>query len=135
MFKSRGIVPRQPSVTGRLTLPERHFKSCLLPADCHSGRVVSLERRVAKRPLPKQGHLPGTCGQRQTSGQNERWQTCQRINTDLPIIDITGDGANKWPSWRPNSILLEKPFQPAQLIGAVSQVRNDATPSRSWRPC
>ena len=23
-----------------------------------------------KRPLPKQGHLPGTCGQRQTSGQN-----------------------------------------------------------------
>ena len=88
-----------------------------------------------KRPLPKQGHLPGTCGQRQTSGQNERWQTCQRINTDFPLSDITGDGADKWPSWRPNGILLEKPFQPAQLIGAVSQLRNDATPSRSWRPC
>ena len=47
----------------------------------------------------------------------------------FPSSDITGDGADKWPSWRPNSILLEKPFQPAQLIGAVSQLRNDATPS------
>ena len=129
MFKSRGIVPRQPSVTGRLTLPERHFKSCLLPSDCHSGRVFSLERRVAKKPLPKQGHQPGTCGQRQASGQNERWQTCQRINTDLPIIGHNRRWRRQMALVARNSILLEKPFQPAQLIGAVSQLRNDATPS------
>jgi hypothetical protein len=88
-----------------------------------------------KKPLPKQGAPTWHLWPTSNSRANERWQTSQRINTDLPIIDITGDGADKWPSWRPNSILLEKPFQPAQLIGAVSQLRNDATPSRSWRPC
>ena len=72
-------------------------------------------------------------------GRMDGWEVAKQareIDPEFPVIYMTGAGAGKWPSRGvPNSILLEKPFQPAQLIGAVSQLRNDATPSRSWRPC
>ena len=48
---------------------------------------------------------------------------------DLPIVYMTGDSADEWPSKGvPNSILLTKPFAPAQLVTAVSQLLNTATP-------
>ena len=49
---------------------------------------------------------------------------------DLPIVYMTGDSADEWPSKGvPNSILLTKPFAPAQLVTAVSQLLNSGTPS------
>jgi len=49
----------------------------------------------------------------------------REINPDVPIIYMTGDSASDWPSKGvPNSILLAKPFAPAQLITAVSQLLN-----------
>ena len=48
---------------------------------------------------------------------------------DLPIVYMTGDSADEWPSKGvPNSILLTKPFAPAQLVTAVSQLLNSGTP-------
>ena len=48
---------------------------------------------------------------------------------DLPIVYMTGDSADEWPSKGvPNSILLTKPFAPAQLVTAVSQLLNTGTP-------
>ena len=47
---------------------------------------------------------------------------------DLPIVYMTGDSADEWPSKGvPNSILLTKPFAPAQLVTAVSQLLNTGT--------
>jgi hypothetical protein len=43
---------------------------------------------------------------------------------------MTGASANQWPSRGvPNSILLEKPFAPAQLVTAVSELLISATPT------
>jgi hypothetical protein len=47
----------------------------------------------------------------------------------LPVVYITGASGNQWPSHGvPNSILLQKPFAPAQLVTAVSQLLNAVPP-------
>jgi CheY-like chemotaxis protein len=49
---------------------------------------------------------------------------------DMPVIYMTGDSADEWASKGvPNSILLTKPFAPAQLVTAVAQLLNAGTPS------
>jgi hypothetical protein len=43
---------------------------------------------------------------------------------------MSGAAADQWPSRGvPNSILLEKPFAPAQLVTAVSNLLNTGTPT------
>jgi CheY-like chemotaxis protein len=49
---------------------------------------------------------------------------------DMPVIYMTGDSADEWASKGvPNSILLTKPFAPAQLVTAVAQLLNAGTPT------
>ncbi|XIA67906.1 response regulator [Bradyrhizobium sp. TZ2] len=49
---------------------------------------------------------------------------------DLPVVYMTGDSADEWPSKGvPNSLLLTKPFAPAQIVTAVSQLLNTGTPT------
>ena len=59
------------------------------------------------------------------------WQVAKaarEINPAFPIVYMTGAAAGDWPSHGvPNSILLEKPFAPAQLVTAVSQLLNAGT--------
>jgi DNA-binding response OmpR family regulator len=48
----------------------------------------------------------------------------------LPVIYMTGAAAVEWASRGvPGSIILSKPFAPAQLVTAVSQLINAAGPS------
>ncbi|MGA8898788.1 MAG: response regulator, partial [Bradyrhizobium sp.] len=43
---------------------------------------------------------------------------------------MSGRDADDWAAKGvPNSIMLAKPFAPAQLVNAVSQLLNDATPA------
>ncbi len=49
---------------------------------------------------------------------------------DMPIVYMTGDSADEWASKGvPNSILLTKPFAPAQLVTAVAQLLNAGKPT------
>lgn len=49
----------------------------------------------------------------------------REIHALLPVVYMTGAAAEEWPSKGvPNSILLTKPFAPAQLVTAVSQLLN-----------
>jgi DNA-binding response OmpR family regulator len=61
-------------------------------------------------------------------GRMDGWEVARQareIDPEFPIIYMTGAGADKWSSRGvPNSILLEKPFAPAQLVTAVSQLLN-----------
>ena len=58
------------------------------------------------------------------------WDVARRaraIKSNLPVIYITGAGPEEWAiQGVPNSILLSKPFAPAQLTTAVSQLLNEA---------
>jgi DNA-binding response OmpR family regulator len=54
----------------------------------------------------------------------------RKIDPKFPIIYMTGASAEQWASRGvPNSILLEKPFAPAQIITAVSNLLNTGTPT------
>ena len=51
------------------------------------------------------------------------------IDPAFPIVYMTGAAAGDWASHGvPNSILLEKPFAPAQLMTAVSQLMTMGSP-------
>jgi CheY-like chemotaxis protein len=66
------------------------------------------------------------------NGGTDGWDVARHAREskpDLPIVYMTGESADEWPSKGvPNSILLTKPFAPAQLVTAVSQLLNTATP-------
>jgi DNA-binding response OmpR family regulator len=54
----------------------------------------------------------------------------REINPACPVIYMTGAAAGQWASHGvPNSILLEKPFAPAQLVTAVATLLNAGGPS------
>ncbi len=65
-------------------------------------------------------------------GRMDGWEVAKHareIDPEFPVIYMTGAGADKWPSLGvPNSILLEKPFAPAQLVTAVSQLLISGAP-------
>ena len=51
---------------------------------------------------------------------------------ELPVVYMTGAAGNEWASMGvPKSVLLVKPFAPAQILTAVSQLLNSAASSTS----
>ena len=63
----------------------------------------------------------------------EGWEVARRareIDPLFPVVYISGDSAEDWASKGvPDSIMLAKPFAPAQLVTAVSQLLNSAPPA------
>jgi DNA-binding response OmpR family regulator len=54
----------------------------------------------------------------------------RQIDPAFPVVYMTGAAADEWASEGvPNSILLTKPFAPAQLVTAVSQLLNTGSPT------
>jgi CheY-like chemotaxis protein len=67
---------------------------------------------------------------RGTMGGWEVAKVAREIDPEFPIIYMTGASADQYASHGvPNSILLTKPFAPAQLVTAVSQLLNTGTPT------
>jgi DNA-binding response OmpR family regulator len=66
------------------------------------------------------------------TGRIDGWELARlarEIDPEFPILYITGAHADQWPSRGvPNSVLLTKPFAPAQLVTAVSRLLNDGVP-------
>ena len=54
----------------------------------------------------------------------------REIDPEFRVVYMSGDSAEDWASKGvPNSIMLSKPFAPAQLVTAVSQLLNGGTPT------
>lgn len=50
----------------------------------------------------------------------------------IPVIYITGDSSHEWSSKGvPNSVVIAKPFVPAQIITAIALLINDADMHRN----
>lgn len=66
-------------------------------------------------------------------GKMDGWEVAQHareIEPDFPVVYMSGAAAADWTSKGvPNSIMLEKPFAPAQLLTAVSNLLNGKTPT------
>jgi DNA-binding response OmpR family regulator len=65
-------------------------------------------------------------------GHLSGWEVAKQIreiNPACPVIYTTGVASDRWASHGvPNSILLEKPFAPVQLVTALSNLLNAAPP-------
>ena len=66
-------------------------------------------------------------------GRMNGWQVAKQvreIDPGCPVVYMTGGAADDWASQGvPNSLLLQKPFAPAQLVTAVSNLLNTGTPT------
>jgi DNA-binding response OmpR family regulator len=67
-------------------------------------------------------------------GKLTGWDVAKRARellADIPVVYMSGAGSHDWPSRGvPNSVLVPKPFAPAQIVTAVSQLLNRGnTPS------
>ena len=52
----------------------------------------------------------------------------REMNPNLPVVYVTGGEGHDWASLGvPNSVLIAKPFAPAQVLTAVSQLLNIGT--------
>jgi DNA-binding response OmpR family regulator len=65
-------------------------------------------------------------------GSMNGWEVAKRVremDPEFPVIYMTGAKAHEWASQGvPNSVLLTKPFAPAQLVTALSGLLNTGTP-------
>jgi len=61
-------------------------------------------------------------------GRIDGWEiarAAREVDPAFPIVYMTGAAADEWASRGvPNSILLTKPFAPAQLVTAISNLLN-----------
>ena len=66
-------------------------------------------------------------------GALDGWEVAQRareIDHSFPVIYMSGAHAEDWGSKGvPNSVMLAKPFAPAQLVTALAQLLNSALPT------
>ena len=66
-------------------------------------------------------------------GRMNGWEVAQHareIEPEFPVVYMSGAAAADWTSKGvPNSIMLAKPFAPAQLLIAVSNLLNSGTPT------
>jgi DNA-binding response OmpR family regulator len=67
------------------------------------------------------------------SGKVDGWDVARHareIDPVFPVVYMSGKDADEWASKGvPNSIMLAKPFAPAQLVTAVSQLLNTQPPA------
>ena len=57
-------------------------------------------------------------------------RVARELDGAFPVIYTTGTGATDWPSQGvPNSVLITKPFAPAQIVTALSQLLNTGGPA------
>jgi len=67
------------------------------------------------------------------NGRMDGWEVARQareIDPAFPVVYMSGAAAEQWASQGvPNSIMLEKPFAPAQLVTAVSHLLNISGPS------
>jgi CheY-like chemotaxis protein len=65
-------------------------------------------------------------------GKMDGWEVARRIreiDPFFPVIYITGGAGDQWASQGvPNSVLLTKPFAPAQVVTALSSLLNTGIP-------
>ncbi|WP_345947072.1 MULTISPECIES: hypothetical protein [unclassified Bradyrhizobium] len=71
-------------------------------------------------------------------GSLSGWDLARQVRErepTFPVIYMPGAAADHWASQGvPNSILLQKPFAPAQLVTAISQLLNQVPPYARMRP-
>lgn len=68
-------------------------------------------------------------------GGADGWEIARHareLKADLPVVYTTGDSAGQWPVMGvPNSVVVQKPYAPAQLLTAISTLMTTADTNRT----
>lgn len=66
-------------------------------------------------------------------GRLDGWRVARgarEIDPSFPVLYITGGGGDEWPTRGvPDSVLLNKPFSPDELVAAVSKLLKNGAPA------
>jgi DNA-binding response OmpR family regulator len=66
-------------------------------------------------------------------GRLDGWRVARgarEIDPSFPVLYITGGGGDEWPTRGvPDSVLLNKPFSPDELVSAVAKLLKNAAPA------
>ncbi len=66
------------------------------------------------------------------TGRLDGWEVARaakKTESTMPVIYMTGTHGEEWACMGvPNSVILAKPFAPAQLVTAISNLLNTVTP-------
>ncbi|WP_429024042.1 response regulator [Bradyrhizobium sp. I1.14.4] len=66
-------------------------------------------------------------------GRLDGWRVARgarEIDPSFPVLYITGGGGDEWPTRGvPDSVLLNKPFSPDELVAAVAKLLKDGAPA------
>ncbi|UFX47381.1 response regulator [Bradyrhizobium sp. 41S5] len=66
-------------------------------------------------------------------GRLDGWRVARgarEIDPSFPVLYITGGGGDEWPTRGvPDSVLLNKPFSPDQLVAAVAKLLKNGAPA------
>jgi CheY-like chemotaxis protein len=99
----------------------------VLPAQSASEGLGFLDSRFAD--------LAGLVTDVRLPGGGDGWQIARHareLRPDLPAVYTTGDSASDWPAnGVPNSVVIQKPYAPAQLLTAISTLMTTADTNRA----
>jgi CheY-like chemotaxis protein len=88
----------------------------VLPVQLASEAMEVLDGRIAE--------LSGLVTDIRLPGGADGWEIARHareLRPDLPIVYTTADGAGDWPAQGvPNSVVVQKPYAPAQLLTAIA---------------
>jgi CheY-like chemotaxis protein len=88
----------------------------VLPVQLASEAMDVLDGRIAE--------LSGLVTDIRLPGGADGWEIARHareLRPDLPIVYTTADGAGDWPAQGvPNSVVVQKPYAPAQLLTAIA---------------
>ncbi|SEC78109.1 MULTISPECIES: response regulator [Bradyrhizobium] len=66
-------------------------------------------------------------------GRLDGWRVARgarEIDPSFPVLYITGGGGDEWPTRGvPDSVLLNKPFSPDELVAAVAKLLKNGAPA------
>lgn len=98
----------------------------------YQSEVTTSGEEAAERLQAKNAEYRALVTDINLAGKLDGWEVARvarEMNPVLPVIYMTGTHGDDWPARGvPNSILLTKPFAPAQLVTAISQLLNAVPP-------
>jgi CheY-like chemotaxis protein len=81
------------------------------------------------------GELSGLITDIRLPGGLDGWEIARHareLKADLPVVYTTADSAGEWPAKGvPNSVVVQKPYAPAQLLTAISTLMTTADTNRT----
>jgi len=88
----------------------------VVPVQLSSEALSVLDERIAE--------LSGLVTDIRLPGGADGWDIARHareLRSNLPVVYTTADRASEWPAQGvPNSVVLQKPYAPAQLLTAIS---------------